>query len=123
MSKEFFLEATDSTPICEISVGDSSMLLSGVSMPENANEFYLPLIQKIDSLFENSSGKFTLRVQLSYMNSMSNKQLLRLMKHLEGKSFDLKVIWKYESGDDLMKVKGEELERICKEVSFDVSEG
>ena len=105
MSQEFFLEATDSTPICEISVEKSSMLLSGVSMPENANEFYAPIIEKIDTLFKNASGQFTLKIQLSYMNSMSNKQLLRLMKHIEGMSLDLKVVWKYQPEDDLMIIK------------------
>jgi len=118
MSVEFIIEATESSPLCTINQDDKSILLSGVSMPENANEFYLPIIEEVNSLFDGASGDFLMTVDLSYMNSMSNKQLLRLMKHIESKGFQLTVNWKYQMDDQLMKVKGEELKRICSSVNF-----
>lgn len=91
-------------------------------MPENADEFYSPLLQKVDELIGSDGDQVTITIELSYMNSMSNKQILRLLKHLEGKSFSLVVNWNYAPGDELMKVKGEELDRICDSVAFHISE-
>ena len=121
MSKEFVIEATESSPYCEINQSENSIVLSGVSMPENANEYYFPIIEQVNELFSNGSGTFQLTINFSYMNSMSNKQLLRLMKHIESKGFTITVNWKYQSDDELMKVKGEELKRICKTISFNLS--
>jgi len=122
MSKEFVLEATDSSPLCEIDTHERNILLSGVSMPENANEFYFPILEEVNNLFDNTTGDFSLTVDLSYMNSMSNKQLLRLMKHIESKGFALTVNWKYQANDDLMKAKGEELKRICPSINYIIQE-
>lgn len=122
MSITFEIEATESSPLCEVSVEAKSIMLSGVSMPENANEYYLPIIEKVTSLFTSASGDFVLTVDLRYMNSMSNKQLLRLMKHIESMGFSLTVNWQYQTGDDLMKVKGEELKRICSSINFLVNQ-
>ena len=120
MSKDFVIEATDSSPYCEINLTDNSILLSGVSMPENANEFYFPIIEQVNNLFEGISGNFSLTIDFSYMNSMSNKQILRLIKHIESKGFSITVYWKYQTDDELMRVKGEELKRICKTITFNV---
>ena len=122
MSKEFVLEATESSPLCEISVSERNILLSGVSMPENANEFYFPILEEVNNLFDNTSGDFSLTISLSYMNSMSNKQLLRLMKHIESKGFKLTVNWNFQKDDDLMQTKGEELKRICSSIHFNIAE-
>jgi hypothetical protein len=104
------IDASEDTPLFLFDKDLCCIHIKGVSMPENAFEFYDPLEKMI---LENISGSPVLEIELSYMNSMSNKQLLKLIKQLASKSSSLKVIWKYAKGDSLIKNKGEEICTIC----------
>lgn len=104
------IDAGEDTPLFLFDKDLCHITIKGISMPENAFEFYDPIEKMI---LENSCGSPVLEIELSYMNSMSNKQLLKLIKQLAAKSTSLKVIWKYAKGDSLIKNKGEEICTIC----------
>ncbi|MFO0358759.1 MAG: SiaC family regulatory phosphoprotein [Sphingobacteriaceae bacterium] len=116
------IEETEDTPLVEANCGSENHIsIKGVSMPENTLEFYEPLreqiIQKIN--FELPT---ILTVELSYMNSMSNKQIIKLIDLFKQKCRNLKVIWRYERTDDLMKIKGEEIMMVLKDVDLKLDE-
>lgn len=116
------IEETEDTPLVEANFGSENHIsIKGVSMPENTLEFYEPLreqiIQKIN--FELPT---ILTVELSYMNSMSNKQIIKLIDLFKQKCRNLKVIWRYERTDDLMKIKGEEIMMVLKDVDLKLDE-
>lgn len=113
------LEATEDTPLFLFDKSNGRIHVKGVSMPENAFEFYDPLEKMaIGSV----NGPVVFEIELSYMNSMSNKQLLKFIKQLEAKNSSLKVIWKYAKGDELIKLKGEEIRTICAPIEVTVEE-
>jgi hypothetical protein len=107
------IDAKEDTPMVRLETKDGKnlILIQGVSMPENAFEFYTPLFESVFSFFKSFSNT-TLEISLEYMNSMSNKQVLRLIWNIYEKSPDLKVIWKHAINDELIKLKGEEIKSI-----------
>lgn len=124
MSNEIlYIEAQEDTPMVKHEKeGDSNVItIAGVSMPENTLDFYVPLLQKIDQICSGTK-KNKLVFHLEYMNSMSNKQVLKLISASFKNDPELKVIWKYSSGDELIKMKGEEMRLIIDGVDFSIEE-
>jgi hypothetical protein len=63
-----------------------------------------------------------MEIDLQYMNSMSNKQLLKLIRNVSARDNSLRIEWKYQPGDDLIRMKGEEIKSILPDVQMNVSE-
>jgi hypothetical protein len=125
MSKDIVvIDAGEDTPLVlmkkEGAIG--SMLIKGISMPENPLEFYSPLNEKISGYFGDSVTELNLEIDLQYINSMSNKQILKVIRNLTGRDGALKVNWKYQHNDDLMKTKGEEIKAIFPQLDLTVME-
>jgi hypothetical protein len=124
MGKEIFtIDSKEDTPmvIMEKDGEYNSIIIKGISMPENALEFYQPFTEKIFSFF-NSFSNTTLDINLGYMNSMSNKQILKLIHTIYEKSNDLIVIWQHEKNDELIKIKGEEFQSIFPNINIILKE-
>lgn len=117
------IEAGEDTPYVEVkSDGQiNSVCIKGISMPENTLEFYEPLFLSVETKM-NYKLPTTLTMQLDYMNSMSNKQIYKLMNNFKNKCSKLTIIWLYAQGDELIKTKGEELRIALKDVDFAVKE-
>jgi SiaC family regulatory phosphoprotein len=115
-------EATEDTPLFLIDTNTNSVLIQGISMPENSFEFYDPLEKKSLEAFSNHKGDLSLEIELTYLNSMSSKQLLKLIKLLSSRHPTIKVTWKFVSDDDLMRMKGEEIKEICEKVDISLVE-
>jgi len=94
--------------------------ISGVSMPENTLDFYVPLLEQINRICSGTKGN-KLVFNLEYMNSMSNKQVLKLISSIYKNDPELKVIWYYSKDDDLIKMKGEEMMSILDGVNFSIT--
>ncbi len=115
-------EATEDTPLFLISKSTNSILIKGVSMPENSFEFFDPLEKRSLETFVDHKGDLSLEIELTYLNSMSSKQLFKLIKLLSARHPAIKVVWKYISDDDLMRMKGEEIKEICEGVDISLVE-
>jgi len=124
MGKEILtIDSKEDTPmvILERNGEQNSIIIKGISMPENALEFYHPITEKIFNFF-NSYSNTTLDINLGYMNSMSNKQILKLIHAIYEKSNDLIVIWQHEKNDELIKIKGEEFQTIFPKINIILKE-
>lgn len=106
------IEASNFTPGVVIDEDNSTMVLSGRSIPHDAYSFYAPIMDKASAIKE-----VTVTVDLEYMNSRSLRFLPMLMITKLNLS---KVIWKYCSNDDDMKEKGELVNEIIKKELPDV---
>ncbi len=115
------IDAKEDTPMVRLETknGKNLILIQGVSMPENAFDFYTPLFESIFNFFKSFSNT-TLEINLEYMNSMSNKQVLKLIWSIYEKTPDVKVIWKHAKNDDLIKLKGEEIKHIFPTINIAV---
>ncbi len=119
----YIIEATEDTPlvVLEKKDGVNSILIEGVSMPENLFDFYTPLFETVFNFFETDSIT-NMEINVEYMNSMSNKQILKLIKTVYEKNPTIKVIWKYSKEDDLIKLKGEEIQSVFPEINILLTE-
>jgi hypothetical protein len=115
LQKPFFLERKTDTPQVEWCPQESVLKMTGRSLPENAEAFYKPVLDWIREYIPTAAEKTILRVELEYFNSSSVKQLLSILIKLEdlrvmGK--EVEVVWVYNQDDELMEMKGRELESI-----------
>ena len=94
---------------------DSGVLeVKGRSIPENAVEFYKPLVDWIGSYGEGPLGTTQVNVQLEYFNTSSSKCILDVFKKLEsinGKT-SITINWHYEEDDEDMLEAGEDYQAI-----------
>ena len=71
--------------------------------------------RKIKSFFE-TNLPCEVELNIEYMNSMFNKQILKMIVLLYDKMQSFKLIWKYSSADELMKLKGDEIKSVFPEM-------
>jgi hypothetical protein len=125
MSNEVYvIKAEEDTPYVSMEKKGSAgqVVIKGLSMPENPLEFYTPLSEKLHDFFGDNFSGLTMEINLHYMNSMSNKQLLKLIRSLSAKDKDLKILWRYEPNDDLIRMKGEEIKTLFPDLDMSVSQ-
>lgn len=114
--ENFRLEGTPKSPRVDFSASTGQLIISGRSIPENAREFYRPLIDWIEQYGQNPKINTVFDVCLEYFNTSSSKALFDLFKtaeeiQLNGKS-NVVVKWKYENDDWEMRDAGLEYSRI-----------
>ena len=105
------LKQTDEQPNVEVELGSNTISMEGVCMPENAVEMFKPIFDIIQELLSKKEN-IRLNFNLKYLNSMSSKQLLRLLFEIDDSESSYSVVWKFSDGDQIMKSKGEELQSI-----------
>ena len=97
------IEPTSVTPRVDFRADTGMMTISGDSYPENAFEFFEPLIAWIHGFIRDQTGPVRLDVTLSYLNTSSIKCLVDILEMLEeayrnGRS--VRVYWFYEPEND-----------------------
>jgi hypothetical protein len=114
--ENYVLEGTPKSPQVNFNAETGVLLLSGRSIPENAREFYRPMIEWVEKYITNPKQQTTFDICLEYFNTSSSKALFDLFKTAE--SLNLKgnsnviVKWKYENDDWEMRDAGLEYSRI-----------
>ena len=103
------IAATAKTPEIAFDAEANRLMLSGRSIPENAVEFYRPLLDWAQGVSDETS--MVVQIQLEYFNTSSSKCLLDLFKRLEVSS-SLEVLWYFDSDDEDMLEAGEDCDHI-----------
>ena len=93
-----------------------NLRIAGISMMEDAIDFYEDVKDQIDNYFKTKHQLLTIVFELSYFNSSSAKQFIQLLSKLEGGKG--KAIWKYQKDHIIMYDRGRELE-ILVDVPFE----
>lgn len=100
--EKFELEGTAKTPSITFDGDDGIMLIEGRSNPENAREFYQPLIDWLNEYIQHPAEKTDLRVNLEHFNTSSSKFLMdvfRKIRYLADNEHLFNVTWMYEEDD------------------------
>ena len=87
--------------------------IKGRSIPENAHEFYSPLIEWVKMYSENAAGSTSVDVYFDYLNTSSSKSLMQLFNALStisGK--EVSINWLHKKEDEAMKEAGEDFNTI-----------
>jgi hypothetical protein len=116
MQKPLYLEQKADTPAIKLDP-KGALMIKGRSLPENAEQFYKPILEWIERYSaQGAPARTELMIELEYFNSSSVKQILSLLLALEelhlqeGK--EVQIIWSYNQDDELMEMKGREMESI-----------
>ena len=107
-----------SEPKIEKNETNGVVSISGISMMEDAMDFYKPLKDWVDDYLK-SNNNLVIDFELNYFNSSSAKQFIQLISKLEEDEYEGKIIWKYPNDHIIMYDRGKELEAIL-DVPFEV---
>lgn len=117
------IESSKLTPGITIDPTRNVLEIYGFSLPENAAEFYSPVIEWLKTfkkeLIDNPSNFSELNVifKLVYYNSASLRQLVEifhLFYEIQKTDFPIHIAWQYDSEDPQMAEAGKELSEITK---------
>lgn len=115
------IEATEETPEVLLHANGEECSIAGKSLPENAFDFYEPVLQWIRLYSEKIDEPLRLKLRFEYFNSSSGRYLFELLHTLEQSKFkeNYRIIWITDKDDELMFEKGIELKSLC-DLAFDL---
>lgn len=116
MNLSLIIPAKVDTPSVILDKDNNQFELAGRSLPEDANEFYAPILDWAKYYIQRPNPITELDVKLDYYNSASARQILDLIieftQVIEHNAV-LRINWYYETEDELMKEAGEELSNLA----------
>ncbi len=118
---KLFIPGTDETPEVNLSLEEGVCKMSGRSLPENAFDFYKPILDWLKDEIKSVRHQVELTLEFDYFNSSSGRYLYELLTTLErspNKQY-FSVIWNVEKDDELMLEKGEELKSLL-DINFEM---
>lgn len=98
-------EATTDLPEIVLDKRTGTFEIKGTSFPEDAQEFYQPVLSWIDKFAEDPLPEFCLIFQLIYYNTSTSKVIQTIFEKFEiiyGKGVKISVKWYYDSEDEDM---------------------
>jgi hypothetical protein len=101
------ITSTKSTP--EVILDPKGIIeFTGRLIPENAEEFFHPIVEWINDYSRNPADTTTIEIHLEYINSAGTKYLLSMIDNLHGrdKKGEIVINWYYEESDQDMLDKG-----------------
>jgi hypothetical protein len=106
------IASTERSPEIDFDFGKNLFFLRGESYPEDVNEFYGPIMEKLENHFQGLDGQdITFTFELIYFNSSTAKILMALFDMFDETceaGNKVKIVWCYEEDDDNMLELGEE---------------
>ncbi|MDR2963400.1 MAG: DUF1987 domain-containing protein [Bacteroidales bacterium] len=115
--ESLFIQATEETPAVDYNIETGVFKLTGRSLPENAIDFYAPILAWSEQLLSESEPQpYIFEFFFEYFNTASSKQIVKMLLMME-KFIDkhtLIVRWMYEPEDTDMLNMGEQYSKILK---------
>lgn len=108
----------------DINVETGVFLFAGVSLPENTNAFFEPVILEIQAYLKSPRENTVLNFFIEYLNTSSALYLRRIVMACESAlgGDKLAVNWHFEKDDDDIKDFGEDFKSIFNSVSINLVE-
>ncbi len=105
------LEGTEDTPKVMLDKATGIFEISGRSLPEDAAEFYQPILHWLTEYAGQASPSTGFVIKLEYFNTASSKLILDVLSKLE-EIKGSKVIWYYYEDDEDMQEAGVEFSEL-----------
>jgi hypothetical protein len=119
--KAYIVEATDFSPEVILDPENNTFEISGISRPENANDFYEPIVKWLEDYLKAPNQKTQVKFNFDYFNTSSLKYFLMILskfKEISETDSELKIDWCYDREDESMLEAGKSLEELS-ELEFD----
>ena len=113
----YSVKNTSKTPAIEGDLAKGTLSISGKSLPEDAREFYEPLLVWLEALTNSDAVSFKIELDIEYYNTSSSSILLEILKQLAKLNLtkDVQIIWYYEEDDIEMEEIGLDYQRMIGE--------
>jgi hypothetical protein len=109
------IEGTSETPEVILDRDEGLIKISGRSLPENAKDFYNPIIEWIEGYLSEPTPSTKVVFHFEYFNTASSKMIWECIEEvnkLQEKDSDVKVEWHYLQDDDDMLEAGQDYEEM-----------
>lgn len=110
------IHKTSSTPEINYNQETNTLSFVGRSFPENAKDFYSPIILWINENKLEFPKEMFFEINLEYYNTSSSKFILEILHLFERLIVELEITitvkWFYSEDDDDMKEAGEEFKQF-----------
>lgn len=111
-----YIEAERTTPEVILRPESDLYYIRGNSFPANPFRFYEPVLEWFDKFLKSASSveKLAVRLEFNYLNTASQKQIARLIKHLDESPVSEKVTidWYYHNDEPDMLEAGQRLQKL-----------
>jgi len=107
------VDQTRNTPLIKIQPG--IIEIKGRSIPEDAFDFYEPIMDSIKKYVSSPPKHTDIIITLEYINSGSKKYLINILTFLEetvALNTEVQVKWIIDKDDDSMRELGEDLSEL-----------
>lgn len=104
------IDGTFKTPTIKAGVNTGIIEIRGRSNPENAPEFYKPLLNWVDEYVKVPAAQTEVIIAMEHFNTSSSKVILNMLRRLEvipGSVKNVVVNWHYEADDEDERETGE----------------
>lgn len=115
MTDSIVLEGTEETPSVKIIPAEGIFEISGRSLPENALEFFEPVLAFLNQISANPTSINAYNFKFEYFNSSSAKQILVILskiKVIAEKNPSIIINWHYSADDTDIRESGEKYIRL-----------
>lgn len=110
------INPTDCSPKVDFNPAANIFEVSGDSRPENANEFYSPILKWMDNYktelqVNKPAKKLSFKFDFEYLNSISIKYVFEMLKRVEAlknDNIDVEVLWYHNRRDEDIMDNGQE---------------
>jgi hypothetical protein len=102
-------EGTSDLPSITLDKSDATFEIAGASFPEDARDFYAPVLSWIDNFKDEPLAEISLVFKLTYYNTSSSKMIQSMFEKFEyirASGCKASVLWYYEVDDEDMYEAG-----------------
>ncbi len=106
--KPLIIKATEDTPEIIFDPLNNVFKISNVSLPENAIEFYAPILAWLKKYREEANPRTVFDFNIEYLNTASSKQVFELIFLIDkiNQNSDVLIRWHYDKIDEDMHALG-----------------
>lgn len=107
--EKIFRAATDNTPLVNFDPSQGLIEIKGRSIPENAADFYFPLLEWLNRYSQSSQKHTHFVFYLEYINSISQKMLADIFlkaQNIKTNGTTVEVTWQFDEEDEEMYEEG-----------------
>jgi hypothetical protein len=121
LAEKLYIDKTEDTPEINFDLGTGKFSVRGRSLPENAYNFYKPIIEFLQSAIKEINGGTDFEFHLDYFNSSSGRFIYEMLTIIESRAStnSFKINWIVDKEDELMIEKGEELQSLL-DLKFEI---
>jgi hypothetical protein len=123
--KRLLIEATKSTPAIDFNAESRQLTIRGESYPENAFQFYAPLLEWLDCFLRPDSNEALIEfiLQMTYINTSSSKCLMMILEKLEkatSQGWRVIINWYYDPENENELECAEEFQEFIEVDEFNI---